>query len=429
MADITFARSEVPVAFADAAKEIQLQIIDAGTAMYNECDSAIRGQIKDADYEKYTEFGRQQKKEELQPMIDSFQGKINSLTAITCQYEKDIKDKDANFKELLNEKVTESERNIKNHLQQQFHLDLQAERNRMQEDKMKELDTSRQQHSNEEKKLVELETKLNFINSQGNTVSILVEENKELKEQLKSLQEVKPTPNSQHLGAEGEETVRTIMDEALCHIKGYRVDDTHSQGHEGDLSIYVENSKSKQINFQVDSKNSAEDDARIKKTECDKSKRDVDGRAQCNFGLFIVHRGRIDGGIQHLDTERSNNNKLIVYLIWKGFTKQQKIQSIKDVVSILIETISENEIDKEEQERISSLLKKLKRNHKAYVDDAIKMANTCKKAWEEAEKLVKKLSSDVSNFSSVDDEIDEINEEKPPSQRGRGRGKGRGRGS
>ena len=57
------------------------------------------------------------------------------------------------------------------------------------------------------------------------------------------------------------------------------------------------------------------------------------------------------------------------------------------------------------------------------------MANTCKKAWEEAEKLVKKLSSDVSNFSSVDDEIDEINEEKPPSQRGRGRGKGRGRGS
>ena len=55
------------------------------------------------------------------------------------------------------------------------------------------------------------------------------------------------------------------------------------------------------------------------------------------------------------------------------------------------------------------------------------MANTCKKAWEEAEKLVKQLSSDVSNFSSVDDEID--GEVISTAQRGRGRARGRGRGT
>ena len=420
MADITFARSEVPVAFADAAKEIQLQIIDAGTAMYNECDSAIRGQIKDADYEKYTEFGRQQKKEELQPMIDSFQGRINSLIAIKSQLERDIKDKDANFKELLNEKVTESERNIKNHLQQQFHLDLQAERNRMQEDKMKELDTIRQQHSNEEKKLVELETKLNFINSQGNTVSILVVENKELKEQLKSLQEVKPTPNSQHLGAEGEEDVRSILEEALCDIKS-EIKDIHSAGHEADYVVDANNSKKEVINFKVDSKNSSKDGNRIKTEECEKLKRDIDGRVQCRFGILIAHRGKIDGKIGHLTIERSPQNKVIVYLCWLGMTRGQKVESVRDVVSMLIETVSINENNHEQQDRLQNTITYLKRKNLSHINDAKTIATDLHKLWEKAKKNYEKMVKVSESTEPIDSESeDEVKkEEKQPKKSGR----------
>jgi len=428
MADITFARSEVPVAFADAAKEIQLQIIDAGTAMYNECDSAIRGQIKDADYEKYTELGRQQKKEELKPMIDSFQGKINSLTTITCQYEKDIKDKDANFKELLREKVTESEHIIKYHLQQQFQLDLQAERNRMHEEKMKELDTISKQHSNDEKKLVELETTLNFINSQGNTVSILVEENKGLKEQLKSLQEVKQTPNSQHLGAVGEEDVLSILNEALCDMK-VKITDIHSRGHEADVIVDVINSKNQTINFKVDGKNSNKDGARIQTTECDKIKEDVDGRAECCFGILIAHRGKIDGGIKHLDIEKSPKNKYITYLCWLGMTRQQKIDSFKNVVKILIEFVSLNDNNQEQQDRLKTQFSYLKKKELSHIKDAGKLADSLKKAWDEATKHYNKMLK-VSQSTEYVDSDSESDEEKPPSQRGRGRGRGgRGRGT
>ena len=452
MADITFARSEVPERFASATKPEQKSIIENGTISYFTAEAKLRGQMTNADQSQWIEIGRaeglREKETELQPQLCE-------LETLRLQYNHVLSVKNSLQEQLYvlnteeNTKITQMQENyntklgeITSTLEDTNEKEIAKLKNRMEKEVEEKAKQKAEVLSHEEKKKADalkndntiLQIQLELLKEKNVLSTFLIEQNQEkdtkiqeLQDTIESLQEIKPTPNSQHLGAEGEETVRTIMDEALCHIKGYRVDDTHSQGHEGDLSIYVENSKSKQINFQVDSKNSAEDDARIKKTECDKSKRDVDGRAQCNFGLFIVHRGRIDGGIQHLDTERSNNNKLIVYLIWKGFTKQQKIQSIKDVVSILIETISENEIDKEEQERISNLLKKLKRNHKAYVDDAIKMANTCKKAWEEAEKLVKKLSSDVSNFSSVDDEIDEIDGEKPPSQRGRGRVRGRGR--
>ena len=453
MADITFARSEVPPQFASAPKSEQIDIIKTGTLCHFTVEAKLRSKMTNADQSQWIEIGRE---EGLQIKQTELQPQLHELETLRLQYNLVLSVKDSLKGQLYvrdieeNNKITEIEeiyeqklREMKSKLEDTHEKEIVKLKNTMEKEVEEKAKQKSDQLSFEEKQKADalqndktiLQVQLELLAEKNVLSTFLIEQNQEkdkkiqeLQDTIDSLQEVKPTPNSQHLGAEGEDTVRTIVDEALCHFKDYRVDDTHSQGHEGDLSIYLENSKSKQINFQVDSKNSAEDDARIKKTECDKSKRDVDGRAQCNFGLFIVHRGRIDGGIQHLDTERSNNNKLIVYLIWKGFTKQQKIQSIKDVVSILIETISENEIDKEEQVRISRLLKKLKKNHKAYVEDAIKMANTCKKAWEEAEKLVKQLSSDVSNFSSVDDEID--NEEKPPSQRGRGRGRGgRGRGT
>ena len=453
MADITFARSEVPPAFASASKLEQISIIENGTISYFTAEAKLRSKMTNADQSQWIEIGRE---EGLQIKQTELQPKLHELETLRQQYNHVLSVKDSLQGQLYvrdteeNKKITKIEEDydqklgeIKSKLEDTHEKEIAKLKSRMEKEVEEKAKQKSEQLSYEEKKKADdlerdkklLLQQLELLKEKNVLSTFLIQQNQEkdtkieeLQDKIESLQEVKPTPNSQHLGVEGEETVRTIMDEALCHFKGYRVDDTHSQGHEGDLSIYLENSKSKPINFQVDSKNSAEDDARIKKTECDKSKRDVDGRTQCNFGLFIVHRGRIDGGIQHLDIEKSNNNKLIVYLIWKGFTKQQKIQSIKDVVSILIETVSNNEIDKEEQVRISDLLKKLKRHHKAYIDDAIKMANTCKKAWEEAEKLVKQLSSDVSNFSSVDDEIDD--EEKPPPQRGRGRGRGgRGRGT
>ena len=452
MADITFARSEVPVAFASASKPEQISIIENGSISYFTAEAKLRSKMTNADQSEWIEIGREEglqiKQIELQPQLrelETLRLQYNLVLSVkdSLQGQLYVRDTEENSKIIkIEEDYDQKLGEIKSKLEDTHEKEIAKLKKRMEDELEEKAKQKSEQLSYEEKKKADaleydkklLQQQLELLKEKNVLSTFLIEQNQEkdtkiqeLQDTINSLQEVKPTPNSQHLGAEGEETVRTIMDEALCHFKGYRVDDTHSQGHEGDLSIYLENSKSKPINFQVDSKNSAEDDARIKKTECDKSKRDVDGRTQCNFGLFIVHRGRIDGGIQHLEMEKSNNNKLIVYLIWKGFTKQQKIQSIKDVVSILIETVSDNENDKEEHVRISNLLKKLKKNHKAYVEDAIKMANTCKKAWEEAEKLVKQLSSDVSNFSSVDDEID--GEVISTAQRGRGRARGRGRGT
>jgi hypothetical protein len=417
---IVFARSEVPEQFASASKSEQIDIIKTGTLCHFTVEAKLRSEIKDADYEKYTELGRQQKKDELQPMIDSSQGRISSLIATKSQLERDIKDKDENFKELLKEKTTEFELNIKYRLQQQFELDLQAERNRIHEDKMKEIDTIRKQHSNDEKKLVELETTLKYINSQGTTVSILVEENKELKEQLKSLQEVKLTPNSQHLGAVGEEDARSILEEAMSDIKS-EIKDIHSAGHEADFGVDAINSKNDVINFKVDSKESSKDGNRIKTEECEKLKRDVDGRVQCRFGILIAHRGKIDGKIGHLTIERSPQNKVIVYLCWLGMTRAQKVESLRDVVSMLIELVSLNENNHEQQERLQNTITYLKRKNLSHIKDAEMMATDEHKLWQKAkknwEKLVKVSESTELIDSESDDEV--IKEAKQPKKAGR----------
>ena len=56
MADITFARSEVPERFASATKLEQKSIIENGTISYFTAEAKLRGQMTNADQSQWISF-------------------------------------------------------------------------------------------------------------------------------------------------------------------------------------------------------------------------------------------------------------------------------------------------------------------------------------------------------------------------------------
>jgi hypothetical protein len=110
-------------------------------------------------------------------------------------------------------------------------------------------------------------------------------------------------------------------------------------------------------------------------------------------------------------------------------TRQQKIDSFKNVVKILIEFVSLNDNNQEQQDRLKTQFSYLKKKELSHIKDAGKLADSLKKAWDEATKHYNKMLK-VSQSTEYVDSDSESDEEKPPSQRGRGRGRGgRGRGT
>ena len=443
--EFVFARSEVPPQFASAPKSEQIEIIKTGTLCHFTVEAKLRSKMTNADQSEWIEIGReeglQQKQRELDPKLREFE--TLSQQNIDLKSDKDslqrklyVRDKEEcdKIKTIVSEKEKELEEKFatqKSKLADDFAEDL--------EEKSKQ--KAEQLSWEEKKKAQELETQnirlqneIDNLNKNIPLTSLLVTQMlekdviiQELKEQLKSLQEVKQTPNSQHLGAQGEEDVLSILKEALCDMK-VKIKDIHSRGHEADVIVDVINSRNETINFKVDGKNSNKDGARIQTTECDKIKDDVDGRAECCFGILIAHRGKIDGGIKHLDIERSPKNKVIIYLCWVGMTREQKIESVTDVVKVLIEIVSLNQNNQEQQDKIKNELNYLKKKNTRNIKDVLNLANSLKKAWDDTLKLYNKMLK-VSQSTEHVDSDSESDEEKPPSQRGRGRGKGRGRGS
>jgi len=453
--EIVFARSEVPVAFASASKSEQIAIIENGSISYFTAKAKLQSQMTNADQSQWINIGREnglrEKETELQPQLrelETLRQQYSNVTSVveSLRGQLYIRDNEehANIKKIVSEKEKELEEEFakqKSKLTDEYEQGLAKQKQIFAEDLEEQSKIKADQLSWEEtKKAHDLETQnlrlqneLDNVKEKVQLTSIIVKQIEEkdaiiqdLQDTVKSLQEVKQTPNSQQLGTEGEENVQSILDEALSAFKKPIVKDVHKKNNEADFIVEVSNSKNQTINFKVDSKNSFKDRTRIHTSECDKMKNDVDGRVECCFGLFIALKGKIDGKINHLDIERSPKNKVIIYLCWLGMTREQKIESITDVVKVLIETVSLNEFNQEQQDKMENELKFLKKKYTRYIKDLENLAKQLKKSWDEATKLYNKMlkTSQSTEYIDSESESEEIPPaENPPPQRTRGKGK------
>ena len=438
MADITFARSEVPERFASATKPEQKSIIENGTISYFTAEAKLRGQMTNADQSQWIEIGRvegiQQKERELDPKLrelETLRQQYNHVLSVKDSLQEKLYARDTEERDKIRTIVSETEKELegkfvtqKSKLAEDYEEELYNLKSKMEEDILNESEIKAEYKSFElTKKNLELQGKVNVLEAENkglkNNSSLseiaksVIEDLKNDKAELeKEVDNLKRVKNNTEKGKEGEKTLMDIVNKAIgAKADISLVSDT---AHEADIQVKWRLAN-RTVQFILDCKKYKNP---VPCRERNKLEDDTDRNDENDFGMMVS----LDSPIAtkpHLTRDRTKKNKTLMYLSFQDMTEEEAVSEMRTVCTLLVELI-----DTSDEKTKLSVINKLESIRKIYDNEfsrtqqALREAKATVKTLEELianKRETKKLFNATEITSAVTEE--QLTEEQPTEEK------------
>ena len=438
MADITFARSEVPERFASASKPEQISIIENGSISYFTAEAKLRGQMTNADQSQWIEIGRvegiQQKERELDPKLrelETLRQQYNHVLSVKDSLQEKLYARDTEERDKIRTIVSETEKELegkfvtqKSKLAEDYEEELYNLKSKMEEDILNESEIKAEYKSFElTKKNLELQGKVNVLEAENKGLknnSSLSEIAKSVIEDLKNdkaglekeVDNLKRVKNNTEKGKEGEKTLMDIVNKAIgAKADISLVSDT---AHEADIQVKWRLAN-RTVQFILDCKKYKNP---VPCRERNKLEDDTDRNDENDFGMMVS----LDSPIAtkpHLTRDRTKKNKTLMYLSFQDMTEEEAVSEMRTVCTLLVELI-----DTSDEKTKLSVINKLESIRKIYDNEfsrtqqALREAKATVKTLEELianKRETKKLFNATEITSAVTEE--QLTEEQPTEEK------------
>ena len=438
MADITFARSEVPERFASASKPEQISIIENGSISYFTAEAKLRGQMTNADQSQWIEIGRvegiQQKERELDPKLrelETLRQQYNHVLSVKDSLQEKLYARDTEERDKIRTIVSETEKELegkfvtqKSKLAEDYEEELYNLKSKMEEDILNESEIKAEYKSFElTKKNLELQGKVNVLEAENkglkNNSSLseiaksVIEDLKNDKAELeKEVDNLKRVKNNTEKGKEGEKTLMDIVNKAIgAKADISLVSDT---AHEADIQVKWRLAN-RTVQFILDCKKYKNP---VPCRERNKLEDDTDRNDENDFGMMVS----LDSPIAtkpHLTRDRTKKNKTLMYLSFQDMTEEEAVSEMRTVCTLLVELI-----DTSDEKTKLSVINKLESIRKIYDNEfsrtqqALREAKATVKTLEELianKRETKKLFNATEITSAVTEE--QLTEEQPTEEK------------